>query len=519
MIRPADSGRPSPLVPSAHLQRWCYALFEALAVYVAHIAVFSWLYGGGGLPLGVDGYYHFTIASQLSLGQPAIDINTLPFTALGPNGPDAHWLIHWLQKPLTLVSGSPNEAIHLATLHWGALAPAMLTLVMRLGDVRMAPLFAVLGCWSLYSLPERFLMFRAQNFAVVLLALLAVLAGKRKLVAFAVAVFFFNHSYQGVILAGLVVGATLAAEALVWRRLDTRLITAAAIGLFLSIITSPWFPGNLHYFVVVTIGRLLNPITDASLMGAEWFSMDAAVAFKAGIVAHLCVVAGLLALVSGRSRIVNRQEAVLPVLFNLLALAFLVLYLRHWRMGEFYGPFAALALGFTLSWLLPRPAPALRAMLASVCLGVLALHQYSLAPQPDYRADRLAQHCSYLQTNAGTGDMVFNTSWVHYPSLLWCAPNLKFVSGLDGLLLAQGDTRVFNQWYLLNKSALELIDPVVMKRELARTSARFILVKPGSPGVSDFLLRHLPGAAVAVATEEGVLLDLPEQALPETVSE
>jgi hypothetical protein len=505
-------GKVAPWVRTGETARIGYALGEALAVYLVHYLVFFLLYSKGGLPAGLDGYYHFTVASQLSAAQLAVSIDSLPFTALGPSGTDAHWLIHWLQKPLTMLDGDPASVIREATLVWSALVPALLTLLLRLSGVHMAPLFAVLGCWSLYSLPERFLMFRAQNFAVVLLALLAVLAGKRRLLAFGVAIFLFNHSYQGVILAALVVGAAITAEAVVWRRLNGRLITVAAVGLFLSIITSPWFPGNLHYFVTVTLGRLLFPVQDPGLMGVEWFSLEAGAALKAGIIAHLCVAFSLVALVRGRSRILNIQEAVLPILFCLLASGFLVLYIRHWRMGEFYGPFAAMGLAFAFTWFFPEPTVRLRGAVIAVCLLGSGFHQYSLSPAPNYRGDQLVQQCSFLQQFARPADMVFNTSWGQYTTLIWCAPELKYISGLDGTLLAQGDVEMFNQWYLLNKGAIEKLDPVELNRQLARSSARFILVKPDSPGVVEYILEHVPGAQVAVANGDGVLLVMPGMA-------
>ena len=70
-------------------------------MYGVHCALFWWMFGLENLPIGGDGYFHYTIASQLSISNPAQSIEALPFTVLGEQGPDHHWLIHWLQKPLT----------------------------------------------------------------------------------------------------------------------------------------------------------------------------------------------------------------------------------------------------------------------------------------------------------------------------------------------------------------------------------------------------------------------------------
>ncbi len=486
-----------------------YVVLEAFAVFIVHVAVFAFLHGNQGLPLGTDGYYHFTIASQLSFSDLAVDVDSIPFTALGASGTDAHWLIHWLQKPFTLLPGDPISRIHWASLLWASLAPALLCALMRLGGVPLAPVFALLGCWSLYIMPERLLMFRAQNFAVLMLASIALLATQKKLLLFGLAIFLFNHSYQGVILAGVVVAMALVAEALVWRRLNTQLITIAALAFFASIVTSPWFPGNLNYFLVVTLGRLLMPVQDASLMGTEWTSLSLPLALKIGLLAHACLALAITTLVLNRGRIAGDQKSVLPIMFSLLGCAFLVFYLRHWRMGEFYGPFSALALAFTLAWQYPKPKPVQSAVFVAFVLVGLVAHRLALPPKPEYNLETLSPQCRFLQENAESGELVFNTSWHQYSRLLWCAPKLKYIAGLDGLLLAQGDVSIFNQWYFLSNAAIDRIELNKLKQALQRSSSRYMLLHPAPEPLVTYVLENLPGAAIEVASQDGVLISLP----------
>ena len=122
---------------------------EAVAVFAGHCVLFWWLFGLDVLPLGVDGYFHYTIASQLGVTNPVQSVESLPFTLLGADGPDHHWLIHWLQKPLTVVLGDIESGLGVATIIWAALVPALLCGILRFHAVPYASIIAVIGVWGL----------------------------------------------------------------------------------------------------------------------------------------------------------------------------------------------------------------------------------------------------------------------------------------------------------------------------------------------------------------------------------
>lgn len=492
---PARPARASPLLPCG----------EAAAVLLLHVMLFALVFDISALPIGTDGFLHYRVASELSIGSLWVDISALPFTVLGESGPDHHWLIHWLQKPLTLVFGETPGGMAWATVVWAALVPASLTLLLRLSGIPFAWVIACVGVWGLYLMPDRLLMFRAQNAAIVMVVALGLLMSGRAYLKLAVFMFLFGHAYQGVILAGAVGLSALLAHAWVYREFDRHLVSAAVAGFILSLLTSPWFPDNIEYLVVMTLGRLLNQVNDMRLMGTEWLPLGPATLLQLGLVGHLCLLASwtiIFALGKGAS---DRQKYKSALLFALLATIFLVLYAKHWRMGEYYGPLSAVSLGFALALV---PARAWRAAIAGAILLTTIAHQWLKHPEQPASIDIYTGQCDYLAANASEGDLVFNLPWPAFSHLYECQPGLNYVSGFDGLMLMHGSPDIFRVWYLLSTGQLDALTAGEVKAALARTNARFLLVGPGQEPVVAWLLQNIPAASVAHVDGAGYLLAL-----------
>lgn len=495
---------PSPLL---------YALAEAGAVFAVHILVFYLLFDSASLPLGTDGAFHYQLASQLGLSTPWVDIQALPYTLLGEQGPDHHWLIHWLQKPLTVLFGLSPGGMAQASIVWAALVPAAISLLLRGSGVPHAWAIAIVAVWGLFLLPDRFLMLRAQNAAVVMVLALGLLMNSKSYVKVALFVFLFNHAYQGVILAGAIGLSALLAHAFVYREFDRTLLSSALAGFILSLLTSPWFPDNISYFLIVTLGRLTTSVSDLSLMGTEWLPLGPTALFKLGLVGHLSLLCSFWLIFRFGKEAGEKQDYKRALLFAVLAALFLILYARHWRMGEFYGPVAAASLGFSLA-LVPQQHRnwGIAAML--VALIATAAHQWIKHPTGHPPASSHAGLCQFLDKNAQAGELVFNLPWPSFSPLYGCQPDLKYISGLDGLLLMQGDPEIFAIWYRLNRGQLDSLDNEAMLRTLARTEARFIHLLPGQLSTAQWLLETIPGARPAYSGESGYLISLDRDLLP-----
>jgi hypothetical protein len=490
------------------------ALIEALAVFVLQLIAFRLLFDSDILPLGADGAFHFQLASQLGIGSPWVDISALPFTALGEAGPDHHWLIHWLQKPLTLAFGSSPGGMALASITWAALVPAILTFILRLHGAPWAWAMACVATWGLYLLPDRLLMFRAQNAAIIMVVVLALLMSSRSYLKVAVFMFFFGHAYQGVVLAGAVGLSALLAHAWIYRALDRPLIGAAVSGFILSLLSSPWVPDNISYFLVMALGRLMTPVNDLSLMGTEWLPLGPATLFKVGLVGHLCLLFSWLLIFTCRQHQPDLDKLKRALLFTLLSSIFLVLYARHWRMGEFYGPLSAVSLGFALALIPPGRSKAIRAVVLAVLIATLA-HQWIKHPGNYPPANRYSGQCDYLANNAGEGSFVFNLPWPAFSQLFGCQPGLLYVSGLDGLMLMQGDTEIFNIWYRLGQGKLENIPAEKVIGALHKTNANFMLIGRSQAQVFEWVLATIPGSSLGYADELGFMVKLDRERISE----
>ena len=486
---------------------WPRALAEATAIFALHVLAFTALFDPATLPLGTDGPFHYRLASQLGLTSPWVDIEALPFTLLGPQGPDHHWLIHWLQQPLTAIFGLSAERMAQAAIIWAALVPTAICLLLRTSNVPHAWALALVAAWGLFLLPDRLLMLRAQNAAIVMVIGLGLLMNSRAYLKVAAFVFIFNHAYQGVILAGAIGLAALLAHAWVYREFDRPLISAAVAGFILSLLTSPWFPDNISYFVIMTLGRLTTPVTDPSLMGTEWLHLEPVTLFKLGLVGHLSLLCSWFLLLRFGKDSTARQEQKRALLFAILATLFLLLYARHWRMGEFYGPLAAVSLGFSLCLVPTERKKWVSAIVAAMLLAT-ASHQWLKHPTGHAPAGSHAGFCQYLDDNAHPGDLVFNLPWPSFSPLYGCQPGLKYISGLDGLMLMQGDPEIFAVWYRLNRDQLAQLSIEETLEVLAKTGARYVLLAADQHDTAQWLLENIPTARPAYADEAGYIISL-----------
>ncbi|MEP1470675.1 MAG: hypothetical protein ABJK25_06875 [Halieaceae bacterium] len=482
------------------------AFVEASLVFLLSCLAFFICFDIESLPLGADGYFHFVMASKLSLGNLAQSVEALPFTLLGKEGPDHHWLTHWMQKPFTLIS--EENGISYAAVLWAAVVPAILSALMRLEGVAYAGVFAIVGVWGLYLLPDRLLMFRAQNSAIIMVVVLGLLMASRSYIKLAIFTFFFAHAYQGVILAGVTGIAALIAHRLVNAEYDRQMVVACLGGFLLALLTSPWFPENISYFTVMMLGRLISPIDDVSLMGTEWVPVPFELLFQLGFVGHFCLIASWVIIFFSRRKDYSRDTFTYALVFALTATLFLFLYARHWRMGELYGPLSAVALGFSSSLLVNKARKKYLPALVFFIIVVTFLHQVLKHPEYPSHELKFEGHCQYLNDRAEIGDTVLNLSWSSFPFLYYCSPQLVYAAGLDGLMLAHGDPDVFRVWYLLGNQRLEELDAIAVISLFEKIGVQFIIFAPEDAMSVSWLLRHAPESEVLHADSDGILVQV-----------
>ncbi|MEH6580941.1 MAG: hypothetical protein V7754_03320 [Halioglobus sp.] len=481
---------------------------ECMLIFWGHWWLFHWVSWGELLPGGVDGYYHYALASLLSPGNLAQDISFLPYTYMGQNGTDHEWLLHWAQKPFTLLAEDSEYSIKNAAIAWGALLPALLNLVYRLARIPFAPVVAVVGVWCLFSLPDRYLMFRAQNLGLLFVISCQLLIGHRKYLALAVSVFIFSQAYHGVVLLALVIVSALLAQGVISRSVDRKLLVYSAAGLGLALFISPWFPQNIELLVFHLLLINYNPLGGFQLAGNEWAGLAPGDILSVTYVGLFCLSGAMVTLWLARERVVDDYRFRMALSLTFLAVFSLVLAVLHVRFLDLFGPVSCLA--FAASLLLWRDAFRYRSAIVlglGLVVSALMVYRLSTARHPELpTVDRYRNHCEYIRAHTEEGETIFNVAWGAFPQLFNCNPSITFVAGLDGNLLAYGNQDVFSYWYALNKGLTEQLDWAAFETLLDSEGIRFLFFNTQQRSSAEHLLRQSRRSEIVVEDGAGILL-------------
>lgn len=486
------------------------AVFEPLAVGLAAVGVFGWALLGAAGVTDNDAFFHMLMARRIAGGELWPSIDSLPLTVLGAAGPDHHWLWHLLLAPFALADPG------IAGLHWAqvvtaALVPVVLVVVLRRWGAPWPALWAALGVFGALVMPFRVSELRAQNLAIVFIVVALWGLARERPRTLAVVGLLFAEAYHGVvILVPLVlvhVGVVRALEG----RWALRPGLFAVGGAVLGFVLSPWFPENVDYLLFHTLYKVGNP---AGLdVGREWMSPPVLHVLRESWSVLAALGVALAAWVWRRGyRAPGRSATALALGAALLMGG---LYLKSWRFVEYFVPVAAVAGALLVRDALAaeggRSLPRFARPLAAAALG-LAVAVHGLAgvrfvhAHPDYDVARFDPIGDALGRLASPGDVVLNTAWSDYPLLLWVAPQVRFVTGLDPTYLHFADPA--RSALLQGLRAIHPTDepdpaPVIVEQ----FGARFVVVDPTAQGLAGRLMRS-PSAKAVVASPAGVLFRL-----------
>jgi hypothetical protein len=483
------------------------ATLEAAALFVAALLFFRWKLGQWQGFADYDGHFHLMVAHWIADQGLWTDLPWLPFTVLGERGPDHQWLWHLALVPFTWIA-DPAEALAWAAAANGAATAAVAAFVMRLLGVPAAPVFAVLALTAGIAVPERFMMLRAQNAAVIYMMLAVWAMARLRHKALAALAFLFLESYHAaiVLLPMALIGA--AARSYDARRLVVTPFVAVAAGMTLALIVSPWFPRNIDYLLFHTLFKTADPVRGeqvSALIGTEWYPSAWINIWWQAWPAHLMLGAGLAALAWRR----YREPAFRPGVDTLMAIGTaalsLYLYYEAVRFAEYYVPFAVFAAGLAardvgLSFPLWRLRTALFALwtLAASSVGVAALEGVTRLP-PDY----LARAGARINELGRPGEVVFNSLWSDFVALVWWAPAFRYINGLDGHYLVYGDRARAAIWLALLFGMAE--DPATVM--IGAFGARFAVIARQHAKLAEQLLKN-PRAVLLLTGPEGWLFEL-----------
>jgi len=425
------------------------ALIEAAGVFAVAFAFSFWVLSHRNGIAGVDGFYHFQIASLLIEYGPFVDIEWLPLTILGTNGTDHHWLLHVLIAPFTLIEDRWLGLLT-ATAFYAALVPAVLSVVGRKLGIPYAPLIALLAVVASNVMPFRLFMLRSQNIALVFMMLGLVAMLQKRYIAVAIVSMFFMYTYHGAVIMGVLSLIYISVNWWYERRWDWKMVLACALGLSIALLANPWYPENIDYLVFHLFFKALNPMV-GSVVGKEWYAYPPMLLFTSSWLAHCVLAAGIAVLATSLWKGKLSRPKRDTTLFFFVTILFFLMYSRANKFAEFYVPFAVVSAGLMLRDAGAFPtAVRMKTLVVTAFAGVIVWRAWwfstnQLIPINDGR--KFEELVAYLDSSVPAGTLIFNSSWGDFVRLIWQSTAFRYVNGLDGNYLAGNKPELFNVWH------------------------------------------------------------------------
>lgn len=444
-------------------------ILQGLVVLVLAVLVSVSMQASGRFP-DPDAFYHAGMAELAREGTFPTSFPWLALTTLRDTYADLHFVYHLVLVPFAAAFGT-MEGLRIATIaSVGLLAVAFFALL-RVLRVRGA-LWATVLLLGSAAFMFRVNLAKAQGFAFLALFLgmaaaarqsrigvfiaavfAAWLSGHWPVLLVAVAAFAFADVFTTAIAHGSSGHAILSA---IGR--GAALVGAAAAGVAVAHVVSPYFPENL------TVGR--QQIVDIALLGiapdvrpgVEWSALPALEFFGAiGYLLPLAAlaIAGAVMLLARTARAGggdDRRAAASAMALGFLAFAFTLLTLRSRRHIEYFTPFAILAIVVGIqpivAWCWPpriavgwrRPGTIRRTVSSlafTVCVigfvaGAWRAHVDQRSSfERGYRADFLAGPAAYLREHVPAGERIFHASWDDFPFLFRLDRTHTYLVGID----------------------------------------------------------------------------------------
>jgi hypothetical protein len=263
------------------------------------------------------------------------------------------------------------------------------------------------------------------------------------------------------------------------RRPDWRLVLYPALGVLLGTLVHPYFPNNVLFSYLHMLPKVLQLVgidhADTPIqVGNEWYPYTTDFLLKTNWLALLLVPAGLmpLALDVRPSRLRRLDGKVLAL--GIVALTFLVLFLRSRRWIEAEPVFAALFCAFAWSRAMPdrigewfrahvseerRHPLAIRGVVLATLVVLVALYSSVTTAMNDTRSTRdYARYrggAQWLATNTPAGARVFATDWDDFPELYFWNTHNTYLIGLDPTYMYLHDGPLYLQWRAITRGQVE----------------------------------------------------------------
>jgi hypothetical protein len=405
-----------------------------------------------------DGYYHHAISKLIWQHPFWVDIEWLPLTILGKEGPDHHWFWHLMIAPFALFEDD-YVGLKAAIIVTGAAMPAVVCLTARYLSIPYASVFGFLAVLGSTPTLARFLMLRTQNLAVLLIVLSIFAIIRKKRILLGVVSFCFIQSYHGAVILFPILALALAVNDWFSREIDEKCIISVFAGFCLGLVLNPWFPDNISYLFFHTIFKVENQLNLP--VGKEWEAPALALLLRISIPV-LSVVSFFLAVWAVQ---IKRKKAKLnsdTLIFIAMTAMFLVMFKFAMRFTEYFVPVAAVCCGMLyrdIARSLDVKKKLYGILLLAPVVGFCVFgeaeartHYLSNSHRGPNAYGRIAR---YLDSHAKRHDMVYSNYWGVFPLIIWHTAKVDHVIGLDPNYLAYSDPDLFIEWVRISDNRVD----------------------------------------------------------------
>lgn len=381
-----------------------------------------------------DGYFHIRIAERL----PRLDMPWMPYSVFADGWVDHQLLFHVVMAPFAHIF---DDDVLGAKLFAALAAAGAYTAIGAFLDKQRVPLPYTLATLP-FALSWTFLlrmgMPRTQSVALILLCAVLHALSERRVALLAALSFTFAWTYH----VGAVVVPLACAFVLVDPKSRSQLRSAvllplgAALGFGGGLVIHPQSPETIRFIwqhVVLKVGN-----TQELPVGDEWRRGGLATLFGSGLPTLIlcCFAIGLAVRAGSRAQALSRLVLAVAVVSHLLLL-------QGSKFIEYAAPFAAMALGLFVRDSAFSLEPLLRPARRWVLVTVLALWALSTALSTAARVrrndplpHRVEPAMQWLSAHATPGEVIYHFDWGDFPELVFHAPQLRYIVGLDPHFLA-----------------------------------------------------------------------------------
>jgi hypothetical protein len=462
---------------------------DGLLVATALVAtVFSVIQWSSPSIIGVDGYFHIKVAALMAQQGWRV-LFPLPFqwlqlTVLNPaEFTDHHLLFHLLLVPFTLFQvilgpATPVDlriGAKLAAVVFASVAMLVLYQLMAENKVKAPLVWLMIALASAGPFLYRISMTRRQSLTVLLLLLTLLMAFRGKTRWLFPIAFAFTWLFDGFPLLLGVCGAVFLGFWWERRRPDWGLLIYPTCGVILGTIVNPYFPNNILFSYLHMLPKVFQLLgtshTDDEIrVGNEWYPYAQDYLVESSWLALALVPLGFLPFLLDVRRSQWRRVDGKVVALGIIAITFLVLYLRSRRWIEAEPIFATAFCAFAWSRSLPERVtaplrglltPSRQFALAIVCaLALLPL----LSNTMDRAEDDVSRASDYtrfrgasfwLAANTPAGSRVMSTDWDDFPELFFWNTHNAYLIGLDPTYMYLYDPALYLRWRSITRGQVE----------------------------------------------------------------